>query len=71
MLEKDAPSLFYKTDFEVRRYRVKTMFWVLNVAFQMFKSNNKLKLNAKIMMMVYGIVLHNGDLSSVLNYWWV
>lgn len=34
----------------------------------MFKSNNKLKLNAKIMMMVYGIVLHNGDLSSVLNY---
>lgn len=34
----------------------------------MFKSNNKLKLNAKILMMVYGIVLQNGDLSSVLNY---
>lgn len=34
----------------------------------MFKSNNKLKLKAKIMMMVYGIVLHNSDLSSVLNY---
>ena len=32
----------------------------------MFKSNNKLKLKAKIMTMVYGIVLHNSDLSSVL-----